>query len=203
MAGGGVSGRPQRDAGCAGRSDRACPEQPRPESGPGAGLEGASGATPCRAGMPTPSPQITGGSQSARGGRCPTRVLLKSCVIAPVTPQPVYGISSLPPDAERLWMARRAHGSMEHTVPWARDVLVREADARLQGLKGADHFAILRRFGLNLVTHHPPKLRLPPKPFKAALDGTFLAQLLQDVSGVCPGWGNSPLCFAWQSVIGL
>jgi hypothetical protein len=38
---------------------------------------------------------------------------------------------------------------------------------------------ILRRFALNLLKRHPAKFSLKRKRFKAALDDSFLAQLLQ------------------------
>lgn len=97
----------------------------------------------------------------------------------PVTPETVYFISSLPPDADLLLMAIRAHWSIENNFHWALDVVFREDDARLRVLNGAENFAILRRFALNLLKRHPAKLSLKRKRFKAALDDTFLAQLLQ------------------------
>jgi predicted transposase YbfD/YdcC len=96
----------------------------------------------------------------------------------PVTPETVYFISSLPPDADLLLMAIRAHWSIENNFHWALDVVFREDHARLRVLNGAENFAILRRFALNVLKRHPAKLSLKRKRFKAALDDTFLAQLL-------------------------
>jgi predicted transposase YbfD/YdcC len=97
----------------------------------------------------------------------------------PVAPETVYFISSLPPDAELLLSAIRAHWSIENNFHWTLDVVFREDDARLRVLNGAENFAILRRFALNLLKRHPAKLSLKRKRFKAALDDSFLAQLLQ------------------------
>lgn len=97
----------------------------------------------------------------------------------PVSPETVYFISSLPPDAELLLRAVRAHWSIENNFHWTLDVVFREDDARLRVLNGAENFAILRRFALNLLKRHPAKLSLKRKRFKAALDDSFLAQLLQ------------------------
>jgi predicted transposase YbfD/YdcC len=97
----------------------------------------------------------------------------------PVPPETVYFISSLPPDAELLLRAVRAHWSIENNFHWTLDVVFREDDARLRVLNGAENFAILRRFALNLLKRHPAKLSLKRKRFKAALDDSFLAQLLQ------------------------
>lgn len=96
----------------------------------------------------------------------------------PVAPETVYFISSLPPDAELLLSAIRAHWSIENNFHWTLDVVFREDDARLHVLNGAENFAILRRFALNLLKRHPAKLSLKRKRFKAALDDSFLTQLL-------------------------
>lgn len=97
----------------------------------------------------------------------------------PVPPETVYFISSLPPDAEQLLRAVRAHWSIENNFHWTLDVVFPEDDARLRVLNGAENFAILRRFALNLLKRHPAKLSLKRKRFKAALDNSFLVQLIQ------------------------
>jgi predicted transposase YbfD/YdcC len=96
----------------------------------------------------------------------------------PTTPETVYFISSLPPDADLLLRAIRAHWAIENNFHWALDVVFREDDARLRVDNGAENFAILRRFALNLLKRHPAKLSLKRKRFKAALDDSFLTQLL-------------------------
>jgi predicted transposase YbfD/YdcC len=98
------------------------------------------------------------------------------------TPAPVetvFFLSSLPPDAELLLSVIRAHWSIENNFHWTLDVVFREDDARLSVLNGAENFAILRHFALNLLKRHPAKLSLKRKRFKAALDDSFLTQLLQ------------------------
>jgi predicted transposase YbfD/YdcC len=95
----------------------------------------------------------------------------------PMSTEIVYFLSSLPPDADLLLNAIRAHWSIENTFHWTLDVVFREDDARLGVLNGAENFAILRRFALNLLRQHPAKLSLKRKRFKAALDDSFLAQL--------------------------
>lgn len=72
----------------------------------------------------------------------------------------------------------RAHWSIENNFHWALDVVFREDDDRLRVLNGAENFAILRRFALNLLKRHPTKLSLKRKRLKAALDDSFLTQLL-------------------------
>lgn len=96
----------------------------------------------------------------------------------PVAPETVYFLSSLPPDADRLLSAIRAHWSIENNFHWTLDVVFHEDDARLRVLNGAENFAILRRFALNLLKRHPASFSLKRKRFKAALDDSFLTQLL-------------------------
>jgi predicted transposase YbfD/YdcC len=97
------------------------------------------------------------------------------------TPAPVetvYFLSSLPADAQLLLHAIRAHWAIENNFHWTLDVVFHEDDARLRVLNGPENFAILRHFALNLLKRHPAQLSLRRKPYKAALDDTFLSQLL-------------------------
>jgi predicted transposase YbfD/YdcC len=96
----------------------------------------------------------------------------------PAPVETVFFLSSLPPDADLLLRAIRAHWSIENNFHWTLDVVFHEDDARLRVLNGAENFAILRHFALNLLKRHPAKLSLKRKRFKAALDDAFLAQLL-------------------------
>ena len=96
----------------------------------------------------------------------------------PTTVETTFFLSSLPADADLLLYAIRAHWSIENNFHWTLDVVFREDDARLTVLNGAENFAILRRFALNLLKHHPAKLSLKRKRFKAALDDSFLTQLI-------------------------
>jgi predicted transposase YbfD/YdcC len=95
--------------------------------------------------------------------------------------QTAYFISSLPADAERLLQAVRAHWSVENTFHWTLDVTFREDDARLRSGDSAENFAILRHISLNLLKHHPATLSIKRKRFKAALDDSFLLELLSQV----------------------
>lgn len=98
---------------------------------------------------------------------------------SPAPLETVFFISSLSADAELLLAAIRAHWSIENNFHWVLDVVFREDDARLQVLNGAENFAVLRHFALNLLKRHPAKLSLKRKRFKAALDDSFLTELLQ------------------------
>lgn len=92
-----------------------------------------------------------------------------------------YFISSLSPDAKLLLHAVRAHWSVENTFHWTLDVTFREDAARLRTGDSAENFAVLRHIAFNLLTHHPAKLSLKRKRFKAALNESFLLELISQV----------------------
>jgi predicted transposase YbfD/YdcC len=92
-----------------------------------------------------------------------------------------YFISSLPPDAKLILHAVRTHWSVENTFHWTLDVTFREDDARLRSGDSPENFAVLRHISLNLLKHHPAKLSVKRKRFKAALDDSFLLELLSQV----------------------
>jgi predicted transposase YbfD/YdcC len=98
-----------------------------------------------------------------------------------VQTETAYFISSLPADARRLLAAIRSHWRIENSLHWSLDVTFHEDDARLRVGDGAENFAVLRRLALNLLKHHPAHMSLKRKRFKAALDDTFLLELLTQV----------------------
>ena len=61
------------------------------------------------------------------------------------------------------------------------DVIFREGDSHLRVGSGAENFAVLRRLALNLLKLHPAKMSLKRKRYKAALDDSFLLELLNQV----------------------
>ena len=92
-----------------------------------------------------------------------------------------FFISSLPADAKLLLYAIRAHWSIENTFHWTLDVTFREDVARLRTGESAENFAVLRHIAFNLLKRHPAKLSLKRKRYKAALDDTFLFDLISQV----------------------
>jgi predicted transposase YbfD/YdcC len=98
-----------------------------------------------------------------------------------VQTQTAYFISSLPPDAERLLAAARSHWQIENNLHWVLDVIFHEDDSRLRVGHGAENFAVLRRLALNLLKLHPAQMSLKRKRYKAALDDSFLLELLTQV----------------------
>jgi predicted transposase YbfD/YdcC len=95
-----------------------------------------------------------------------------------------YYLSSLPPDATVLAAAIRGHWGVENRLHWVLDVQFREDASAVRVGDGAHTFAVLRHLALNLLrqdrTHRGS---LATKRFRAALDDTYLSQLL---TGLAP-----------------
>ena len=90
----------------------------------------------------------------------------------------VYYLSSLPADAERLLAATRAHWSVENTFHWTLDVVFAEDASRVRLDEAPENLAVIRHIALNLLKRHPLKVSLKRKQFRAALDDSFLLELL-------------------------
>jgi predicted transposase YbfD/YdcC len=90
----------------------------------------------------------------------------------------VYYLSSLPADAQRLLAATRAHWSVENTFHWTLDVVFAEDASRVRLDEAPENLAVIRHIALNLLKRHPAKLGLKRKRFRAALDDSFLLELL-------------------------
>lgn len=90
-----------------------------------------------------------------------------------------YYLSSLPPDAAQLLAVSRAHWSVENTFHWTLDVIFGEDASQVRTDDAPENFAVLRHIALNLLKRHPAKLSLKRKRFRAALDDSFLLELLQ------------------------
>lgn len=90
----------------------------------------------------------------------------------------VYYLSSLPPDAERILAATRAHWSVENTFHWTMDVVFGEDASRVRLDEAPENFAVIRHIVINLLKRHPGKQSLKRKRFRAALDDAFLLELL-------------------------
>ena len=95
-----------------------------------------------------------------------------------VQTETVYYLSSLPADAQRLLAATRAHWSIENSFHWTLDVIFAEDASRVRLDDAPENLAVIRHIALNLLKRHPAKLSLKRKRFRAALDDTFLFELL-------------------------
>lgn len=90
----------------------------------------------------------------------------------------VYYLSSLPADASRLLAATRAHWSVENSFHWTLDVIFAEDASRVRLDDAPENLAVIRHIALNLLKRHPAQLSLKRKRFRAALDDSFLFELL-------------------------
>lgn len=90
-----------------------------------------------------------------------------------------YYLSSLPPDAALLGQVIRAHWQIENCLHWVLDVQFREDASRVRVGHAARNFATLRHLALNLLRQDQSvRGSLAAKRFRAALDHSFLLQLL-------------------------
>ena len=95
-----------------------------------------------------------------------------------VQSETAYFISSLPADAAFILRATRHHWGIENSLHWTLDITFREDEARLRAGNSAENFATLRRIAFNLLKRHPGKDSIKRKRFRAALDHSYLLQLL-------------------------
>jgi predicted transposase YbfD/YdcC len=112
----------------------------------------------------------------ARG--CTARAWAASSAPTQSQTETVYYLSSLPPDAERILAATRAHWSVENSFHWTLDVVFGEDVSRVRLDEAPENLAVIRHIALNLLKRHPSKQSLNRKRFRAALDDAFLLQLL-------------------------
>lgn len=89
-----------------------------------------------------------------------------------------YYISSLPPQAARLLKAVRSHWGIENSFHWVLDMIFGEDDSRIRSGDSPQNMAVLRHLALNILKNDKSKGSLRQKRYKAALDDTFLSQLL-------------------------
>jgi|SRR5579859_7288004 len=86
-----------------------------------------------------------------------------------VQSETAYFLSSLPPDAERILHASRAHGSVENTFHWSLDVTFAKDASRVRLDNAPENFAVVRHIAFNLLKSHPSKASLNRKRFRAGL----------------------------------
>jgi len=98
-----------------------------------------------------------------------------------VEQETAYYISNLAPNARQTLEATRSHWSVENSLHWVLDVTFREDDARIRKDNGPQNFAVLRHIALNILKQDASKGSLKQKRYRAALDDTFLLQLLSQI----------------------
>lgn len=89
-----------------------------------------------------------------------------------------YYISSLPPNASVILNAIRSHWGIENSLHWVLDVVFREDASRIRKDNSSQNIGVLRKIALNILKQDPSKGSLKSKRYSAALDDTFLLQLL-------------------------
>jgi predicted transposase YbfD/YdcC len=72
----------------------------------------------------------------------------------------------------------RGHWGIENGQHWSLDVSFREDDSRIQKRNGGINFALLRKVALSLLKRHPSKDSINRKRYAAALDTSFLEEIL-------------------------
>lgn len=92
-----------------------------------------------------------------------------------------YYISSLPHHAPLLLNAIRSHWSIENSFHWVLDVTFGEDDSRIRMGDSPQNMAVLRHLALNILKKDTSKGSLRQKRYKAALDDSFLSQLLSQL----------------------
>jgi len=98
-----------------------------------------------------------------------------------VEQETAYYISSLPPNAQQLLDAIRQHWGVENSLHWVLDVTFREDDSRIRKDNADQNFAVLRHIALNILKRDTSKSSLKQKRYRAALNDSFLLQLLTQI----------------------
>jgi len=90
-----------------------------------------------------------------------------------------YFIGSKKASAKVYGNALRHHWGIENSLHWQLDVNFDEDHNRVTKRNAADNLALLRRLTLSLLQAHPAKLSIAKKRFAAALDPSFLEEILR------------------------
>jgi predicted transposase YbfD/YdcC len=92
-----------------------------------------------------------------------------------------YYITSLTNDAQKILEATRHHWAIENSFHWVLDVTFGEDLSRIRIGESAENMAVLRTIALNLLKKDNSKSSLRQKRFRAAMDNSFLWQLLTQI----------------------
>lgn len=107
-------------------------------------------------------------------------MVMRERTIAGVSTQETgYYLLSGTPTIERFARAVRGHWGIENCVHWVLDVTFQEDASRVRKGDGAQNFAVLRHIALNLLRRETSAGSIATKRFRAALDDSFLLQVLQ------------------------
>lgn len=103
---------------------------------------------------------------------------------AEATTEVGYFMGSRVMSAESYGKALRNHWGIENNLHWQLDVSFAEDDNRFTSRHGAENLSLLRRLALMLLKHHPSKLSIAGKQWKAALNLQFLEEVLTHEAGL-------------------
>jgi predicted transposase YbfD/YdcC len=90
-----------------------------------------------------------------------------------------YFIGSKRASAKYYGTALRNHWGIENSLHWQLDVNFDEDQNRVTKRHAAENLALVRRLTLSLLQAHPAKLSIAKKRFAAALDPSFLEEILR------------------------
>lgn len=89
-----------------------------------------------------------------------------------------YYISSLQSDAKQLLHATRTHWAVENSLHWVLDVTFQEDASRIRKDNSPQNMAVLRDIAHTILKQDSSRGSLKQKRYRAALDDSFLLQLL-------------------------
>jgi predicted transposase YbfD/YdcC len=89
-----------------------------------------------------------------------------------------FYLTSLPPQSPQIATAIRQHWGIENSLHWVLDVTFNEDASRVRSLHAPHNLSLLRRFALNALHQVPGKRSLKQKSKRAAMDDTFMLQVL-------------------------
>jgi predicted transposase YbfD/YdcC len=100
-------------------------------------------------------------------------------VAGETTTEARYFIGSRRASAKYYGTGLRNHWGIENSLHWQLDVTFQEDHSRVTRRNAAENLALLRRLTLSLLQAHPAKLSIAKKRFAAALDPSFLEEILR------------------------
>jgi predicted transposase YbfD/YdcC len=100
-------------------------------------------------------------------------------VAGETTSEARYFIGSKRASAKYYGKGLRNHWGIENSLHWQLDVTFQEDHNRVTRRHAAENLALLRRLTLSLLHAHPAKLSIAKKRFAAALDPSFLEEILR------------------------